>query len=110
VHPDKKSDMKTRILALAAAFAVAAALGQVNAAKGDALPPNWHVHDCTTGPCVPPHAPTAFFPYILGQTPSQYLADPATCPTPPTRLRQPQEQTAWTPPSPASQMAVRWST
>lgn len=29
---------------------------------------------------MPPHAPTAFFPYILGQTLGQYLGGPARCP------------------------------
>ena len=62
--------MNTKILALAAAAAAAAVVGPASAAKGATLPPNWHVHDCTASPCVPPHAPTAFFPYIVGQTPA----------------------------------------
>ncbi len=72
--------MKARMLALGGAFVVAAAFGQGVNASAAALPPNWHVHDCTASPCVLPHAPTAFFPYILGETPGQYLADPAMCP------------------------------
>src|SRR5262249_58728179 len=35
---------------------------------------------CRASPCVLPHAATSFFPYILGQTLDQSLADPAMCP------------------------------
>jgi len=78
--PRKEHDMNTKILALIAAAAAAVAAGPVNVANGATLPPNWHVHDCTASPCVPPHAPTAFFPYIVGQPLGQYLGDPARCP------------------------------
>jgi len=68
------------LAALAAAAMLAVGLASPASAKGATLPPNWHVHDCTASPCVLPHAATSFFPYILGQTLDQYLADPATCP------------------------------
>src|SRR5262245_32412296 len=68
------------LAALAAAAMLAVGLASPAGAKGATLPPNWHVHDCTASTCVLPHAATSFFPYILGQTLDQYLADPATCP------------------------------
>jgi len=69
------------VAALAAAAMLAVGFVSPAGAKGATLPPNWHVHDCPPGTtCVPPHQPTSFFPYILGQTLDQYLADPATCP------------------------------
>ena len=46
---------------------------------------NWHVHDCTSGcPFYDAkgvwHQRVSFFPKILGETTSQYLADPVACP------------------------------
>src|SRR5579864_902641 len=46
---------------------------------------NWHVHNCTSGcPFYDAngvwHQPVGFFPRILGETASQYLADPVACP------------------------------
>lgn len=38
---------------------------------------NWHIHDGGSGDG---HLPIAFFPTILGQTPTEYVQDPATCP------------------------------
>jgi hypothetical protein len=43
------------------------------------LPPNWHVHDGQTT-LGPQHKPVSFFPAILGQSLTDYLADPARCP------------------------------
>lgn len=46
----------------------------------NALPPTWHIHDCTSS-CTFPHAPVSFFPKILtGGDVGAYLADPAECP------------------------------
>lgn len=52
----------------------------VAAADDSTLPPTWHIHDCAAAPCVLPHAAVAFFPAILGESLSTYLADPAECP------------------------------
>jgi hypothetical protein len=43
----------------------------------DALPPTWHIHN---GGSCSQCAGVAFFPTILGETRSAYLADPAECP------------------------------
>lgn len=74
-----------RSLATAVGTAVCGTLIAVTSATGasaggSALPATWHVHDCTAAPCVLPHAPVAFFPAILGEPLSVYLADPARCP------------------------------
>lgn len=73
------------VLAVAAAASGAALLTgttDVAAAAGDAstLPPTWHIHDCAQAPCVLPHAAVGFFPAILGESLTAYLADPAECP------------------------------
>ncbi len=72
--------MKARSVVLGAVLVAGAAFGHVGGAGADTLPSNWHVHDCTVSPCVLPHAPTAFFPYVLAETLDQYLLDPAECP------------------------------
>jgi hypothetical protein len=46
------------------------------------LPPNHHIHDCTTTPptsCTYPHLPVGFFPTILDESRGDYLKDPAEC-------------------------------
>jgi len=43
------------------------------------LPPNHHIHDCTAATCTYPHLPVGFFPVILGESPTDYLGDPAEC-------------------------------
>lgn len=74
---------RARLGTLAAAGLAAAALtaaGTLTAARAGSLPPTWHVHDCAAAPCTWPHAGVAFFPQILGESLSTYLADPAQCP------------------------------
>lgn len=66
-------------VAVGGALLAATTVTAANAYGPDPLPPTWHVHDCTSG-CVLPHAPVAFFPSILGETLTDYLADPAQCP------------------------------
>jgi hypothetical protein len=70
-----------RTITFAALGAVSAVLAASALAGPSAstLPPTWHVHDCTSS-CVLPHAGTAFFPTILGESLSTYLQDPAACP------------------------------
>jgi hypothetical protein len=43
------------------------------------LPPNHHIHDCTSPPCTYPHLAVGFFPTILGESGPDYLKDPAQC-------------------------------
>jgi hypothetical protein len=57
---------------------VAVAILTGSAAAAD-LPPNWHIHDGQVS-LGPEHKGIGFFPTILGQSPSDYLADPARCP------------------------------
>ena len=57
------------------AFAAVASAGYFAAS----LPPNHHIHDCATAPCVYPHMPVGFFPTILGESRADYLNDPAEC-------------------------------
>ena len=63
---------------------VALLTGTANVANAgndvSALPPTWHIHDCAQAPCVLPHAAVGFFPAILGESLTTYLADPAECP------------------------------
>jgi len=66
-------------LLLAAAVAVYAATAFASS-SASSLPTTWHVHDCVVAPCVLPHAPTGFFPTMLNESLSTYLADPAACP------------------------------
>jgi hypothetical protein len=61
------------------AFATVAWAGHFNGP----LPPNHHIHDCTSQPptsCVYPHLAVGFFPRIINNEPlSTYLQDPAVC-------------------------------
>lgn len=72
------------LLAIAAttsgAALVAGTTGIAAAADASALPPTWHIHDCAQAPCLLPHAAVGFFPAILGQSLTAYLADPGECP------------------------------
>ena len=61
-------------------IAATSATGASAGGSASSLPPTWHVHDCAAAPCVLPHAPVGFFPAMLGQSLSTYLADPAQCP------------------------------
>lgn len=65
--------------ALAIGVLIAATMTTAANAQGT-LPPTWHVHDCVSAPCVLPHAPAGFFPTILAESLTAYLADPAQCP------------------------------
>lgn len=66
---------------LIATLAAVAGYGSTAFADSSAseLPPNWHVHDGRTT-LGPQHKPVSFFPAILGQSLTNYLADPARCP------------------------------
>jgi hypothetical protein len=66
---------------LIATLAAVAGYGSTAFADSSAseLPPNWHVHDGQTT-IGPQHKPVSFFPAILGQSLTDYLADPARCP------------------------------
>ncbi len=66
---------------LIATLAALAGYGSIAYADSSAseLPPNWHVHDGQTT-LGPQHKPVSFFPAILGQSLTDYLADPARCP------------------------------
>jgi hypothetical protein len=72
--------MRTLIVSLGlAATALAAGSVAVMADSGTDLPPNWHIHDGQIS-LGGQHKGIGFFPTILGQTTSEYLADPARCP------------------------------
>ncbi|HXG40900.1 MAG TPA: hypothetical protein VNJ28_08155 [Candidatus Limnocylindrales bacterium] len=62
---------------------VAGGLAALTMLAGTALavdvPPNWHVHDGQLA-LGPEHKGIGFFPVILGQTLTEYQADPARCP------------------------------
>ncbi len=73
--------MKNIALLVSSASVLALAPGAAADFAPDALPPTWHVHDCTSSSCTFPHAAVSFFPKILTDgNVAAYLTDPAECP------------------------------
>jgi hypothetical protein len=77
----RRGGLRRVLTAGAAAAVVLAGLGgpAIAASGASVLPPEWHIHDGQTG-LGPQHKGIGFFPTVLGETTSQYLADPASCP------------------------------
>jgi hypothetical protein len=71
--------MRTMLVLLccagALAFAAVAWAGYFNGP----VPANHHIHDCTAAPCVYPHLAVGFFPTILRESLADYLNNPAEC-------------------------------
>ena len=66
------------LIAMLAALAGYGAMARADSSASE-LPPNWHVHDGQIA-LGPQHKPVSFFPAILGESLTDYLADPARCP------------------------------